>query len=81
MVDVCVGLMLVDEVIVKYLCFCEKLIFLVVNKIDGLDFDQVVVDFYLFGLGEIYLIVVFYGCGVLSLLEYVLLLWMEDFVL
>lgn len=39
MVDVCVGLMLVDEVIVKYLCFCEKLIFLVVNKIDGLDFD------------------------------------------
>lgn len=48
---------------------------------DGFDFDQVVVDFYLLGLGEIYFIVVLYGCGVLSLLEYVFLLWMDDVVL
>lgn len=39
MVDARAGLMSVDEAIVKYLRFREKSIFLVVNKIDGLDFD------------------------------------------
>lgn len=48
------------------------------NKTDGLDPDQAVVDFYSLGLGEIYPIAASHGRGVLSLLEHVLLPWMED---
>ncbi len=48
------------------------------NKTDGLDPDQAVVDFYALGLGEIYPIAASHGRGVLSLLEHVLLPWMED---
>ncbi|STI16423.1 GTP-binding protein EngA [Escherichia coli] len=40
--------------------------------------DQAVVDFYSLGLGEIYPIAASHGRGVLSLLEHVLLPWMED---
>ncbi|PZV32934.1 ribosome biogenesis GTPase Der [Escherichia coli] len=56
----------------------EKPTFLVANKTDGLDPDQAVVDFYSLGLGEIYPIAASHGRGVLSLLEHVLLPWMED---
>lgn len=43
-----------------------------------IDPDQAVVDFYSLGLGEIYPIAASHGRGVLSLLEHVLLPWMED---
>ncbi|HFI2832747.1 TPA: ribosome biogenesis GTPase Der [Escherichia coli] len=78
MVDARAGLMPADEAIAKHLRSREKPIFLVANKTDGLDPDQAVVDFYALGLGEIYPIAASHGRGVLSLLEHVLLPWMED---
>ncbi|HGD7804850.1 TPA: ribosome biogenesis GTPase Der [Escherichia coli] len=78
MVDARAGLMPADEAIVKHLRSREKPTFLVANKTDGLDPDQAVVDFYSLGLGEIYPIAASHGRGVLSLLEHVLLPWMED---
>lgn len=78
MVDARAGLMPADEAIAKHLRSSEKPTFLVANKTDGLDPDQAVVDFYALGLGEIYPIAASHGRGVLSLLEHVLLPWMED---
>ncbi len=78
MVDARSGLMPADEAIAKHLRSREKTTFLVANKTDGLDPDQAVVDFYALGLGEIYPIAASHGRGVLSLLEHVLLPWMED---
>ncbi|WP_369072299.1 ribosome biogenesis GTPase Der [Escherichia coli] len=78
MVDARAGLMPADEAIAKHLRSSEKPTFLVANKTDGLDPDQAVVDFYSLGLGEIYPIAASHGRGVLSLLEHVLLPWMED---
>lgn len=78
MVDARAGLMPADEAIAKHLRSCEKPTFLVANETDGLDPDQAVVDFYSLGLGEIYPIAASHGRGVLSLLEHVLLPWMED---
>ncbi|EOP1326002.1 ribosome biogenesis GTPase Der [Escherichia coli] len=78
MVDARAGLMPADEAIAKHLRPREKPTFLVANKTDGLDPDQAVVDFYSLGLGEIYPIAASHGRGVLSLLEHVLLPWMED---
>ncbi|GDB00502.1 ribosome biogenesis GTPase Der [Escherichia coli] len=78
MVDARAGLMPADEAIAKHLRSREKPTLLVANKTDGLDPDQAVVDFYALGLGEIYPIAASHGRGVLSLLEHVLLPWMED---
>ena len=78
MVDARAGLMPADEAIAKHLRSRENPTFLVANKTDGLDPDQAVVDFYSLGLGEIYPIAASHGRGVLSLLEHVLLPWMED---
>lgn len=78
MVDARAGLMPADEAIAKHLRSREKPTFTVANKTDGLDPDQAVVDFYSLGLGEIYPIAACHGRGVLSLLEHVLLPWMED---
>ena len=78
MVDARAGLMPADEAIANHLRSREKPTFLVANKTDGLDPDQAVVDFYSLGLGEIYPIAASHGRGVLSLLEHVLLPWMED---
>ena len=78
MVDARSGLMPADEAIAKHLRSRETPTFLVANKTDGLDPDQAVVDFYSLGLGEIYPIAASHGRGVLSLLEHVLLPWMED---
>ena len=78
MVDARAGLMPADEAIAKHMRSREKPTLLVANKTDGLDPDQAVVDFYALGLGEIYPIAASHGRGVLSLLEHVLLPWMED---
>lgn len=78
MVDARAGLMPADEAIAKHLRSREKPTFTVANKTDGLDPDQAVVDFYSLGLGEIYPIAASHGRGVLSLLEHVLLPWMDD---
>lgn len=77
MVDARAGLMPADEAIAKHLRSRQKPTFWWPTKrTDWI--DQAVVDFYSLGLGEIYPIAASHGRGVLSLLEHVLLPWMDD---
>ncbi|MCX8956773.1 ribosome biogenesis GTPase Der [Erwinia psidii] len=78
MVDARAGLMAADRAIAKHLRTREKPTFLVANKTDGLDADSAVVDFWALGLGDIYPIAASHGRGVTSLLEKVLLPWMDE---
>jgi GTP-binding protein len=72
MVDCREGLTVDDEIIAKKLRRFHKPIFLVVNKIDGIDIDVAIADFYQLGLGEPYPIAAAHGRGVTSLLDKVL---------
>ncbi len=58
-----------DEMIVKHLRNLEKPSFLVVNKIDGLDADNSIGDFYSLGFGQPYGIAATHGRGVQVLLD------------
>lgn len=78
MVDARAGLMPADEGIARHLRTRQKPTFLVANKTDGLDPDQAIGEFYALGLGDITPIAASHGRGVTSLLERVLLPWMED---
>lgn len=78
MVDARAGLMPADIAIAKHLRMREKPTFLVANKTDGIDADQAMADFWSLGLGDIYPIAASHGRGVTSLLEQVLLPWMEE---
>ncbi|WP_291972694.1 ribosome biogenesis GTPase Der [Candidatus Symbiopectobacterium sp.] len=73
MVDARAGLMPADLGIAQHLCSREKATFLVANKIDGVDADIAMADFYSLGLGEVYPMAASHGRGVTSLLENVLL--------
>jgi len=77
MVDARAGLMPADTAIANHLRSREKPTFLVANKTDGLDADAAVLDFWSLGLGEIHPIAASHGRGVTSLLELVLLPWMD----
>jgi len=72
MVDAREGLTAIDEIITKKLRRSHKPIFLVVNKIDGIDIDSAIADFFQLGLGEPYPIAAVHGQGVTSLLDNVL---------
>ena len=48
------------------------------NKTDGIDADQAIADFWSLGLGDIYPIAASHGRGVTSLLETVLLPWVDE---
>ena len=78
MVDARAGLMPADQQIANHLRSRQKPTFLVANKTDGLDPDSAVVEFYALGLGDIYSIAASHGRGVTSLLETVLLPWMDE---
>ncbi|PCJ46313.1 MAG: ribosome biogenesis GTPase Der [Moraxellaceae bacterium] len=69
MVDARAGVTPVDENLARRLRATEKTINLVVNKIDGLDFDTVTADFYSLGLGRPYGIAAAHNRGVTSLIE------------
>ncbi|WP_315709816.1 ribosome biogenesis GTPase Der [Brenneria uluponensis] len=73
MVDARDGLMPADRGIAQHLRSREKPTFLVANKIDGIDADTGIADFYSLGLGEVYPIAASHGRGVTSLLEKALL--------
>ncbi|WP_440864755.1 ribosome biogenesis GTPase Der [Symbiopectobacterium purcellii] len=73
MVDARAGLMTADLGIAQHLRSREKSTFLVANKIDGVDADIAMADFYSLGLGEVYPMAASHGRGVTSLLENVLL--------
>lgn len=72
MVDARAGLMPADSMIAQHLRSREKVTCLVVNKIDGLDHDSVVADFYALGLTDIHSIAATHGRGVTSLIENVI---------
>jgi GTP-binding protein len=69
LVDVREGLTVADQAIANHLRKQNKSVFLVGNKIDGLDADTAVAEFYQISLGEIYPIAASHGRGVSSLLE------------
>lgn len=72
------GLMPADSAIAKHLRSREKPTFAVANKTDGIDVDQAMADFWSLGLGDIYPIAASHGRGVTSLLEHVLLPWVDE---
>lgn len=69
MVDARDGMTASDQAIADHLRRQEKSIWVVANKIDGLDVDSATADFYQLGLGEIYNIAAAHGRGVNQLLQ------------
>ncbi|OCG22722.1 ribosome biogenesis GTPase Der [Gilliamella sp. App2-1] len=72
LVDARAGAMPADHAIAKHLRSRQKATFLVANKVDGIDADTAISDFYGLGLGEIHPIAASHGRGVSSLIETVL---------
>lgn len=72
LVDARSGLTPADEAIARQLRLKKKKIYLVVNKIDGLEATIAVADFYKLGLGEPFAIAASHGQGVTNLVEQVL---------
>lgn len=72
MVDARAGVMPADYAIAQHLRKRQKPSVLVANKIDGLDADAVVGDFYALGCGDVHGIAASHGRGVTSLMEDVL---------
>jgi len=71
LVDAKQGVAPADEMIVKHLRSLQKECFLVVNKIDGLDADNIINDFYSLGFGEPHGIAAAHGRGVRVLIDQV----------
>lgn len=75
MVDARAGVMAADVAIAKHLRSREKATFVVANKVDGLDADSAIADFYSLGLGEIHAIAATHGRGISVLLQTSLSPW------
>lgn len=71
MVNGCEGVIVVDEEVVKILYCMKKFVVLVVNKLDNIEMRVNIYDFYLFGFGELYLILGIYGFGLGDLFDVV----------
>lgn len=72
MVDARDGLTVGDQAIAQYLRTKEKDLYVVANKVDGIDGDSAAADFYSIGLGKITQIAASHGRGVSQLLDEVL---------
>lgn len=68
LVDARAGVMPADEGIANYLRKLDKSVYLVANKVDGIDGDSESADFYSLGLGNVYQIAAAHGRGVSQLL-------------
>ena len=68
MVDARAGLTSADEAIAAYLRKQNKTVFLVANKVDGIDADSAVAEFYTLALGDVHKIAAAHGRGVTQLL-------------
>ncbi len=66
------GLMLADQEIANYLRAKNKHVYVVANKVDGLDHDVSIAPFFELGMGEVHSIAAAHGRGVKSLMEQVL---------
>lgn len=72
LVDARSGLTAADDFIVNHLRKTKQNIFLAANKVDGVDANVILGDFYGLGLGELYQISASHGRGIRSLMEDVL---------
>ncbi|MBB72678.1 MAG: ribosome biogenesis GTPase Der [Legionellales bacterium] len=72
MVDARDGLTPTDAAIARQLRQLQKKVYMVANKIDGLDPDMALAEFYELGMGDIYHIAAAHGRGVTSLIEHIL---------
>ena len=72
MVDARAGLSAADEEIARKLRQQSYRVMLVANKIDGVDPDQVLSDFYALGMGEPFAVTATHGRGVKQLMDQVL---------
>ena len=79
LVDARAGLLPADIGIAEHLRKVNKKLFLVANKVDGIDGDSESADFYTLGLGNVHQIAAAHGRGVTQLLEEALLPLAEDF--
>ncbi len=68
LVDARAGLTSADESIAAYLRKQDKKVFLVANKIDGIDADSAIAEFYQLALGDVHQIAAAHGRGVTQLL-------------
>lgn len=71
LVDAQAGVTPADEMLAQVLRAREKPVLLVVNKIDGLNQDIVIADFFSLGLGDPVAIAAAHGRGVTQLIDYV----------
>ncbi|MCC2614960.1 ribosome biogenesis GTPase Der [Aestuariibacter halophilus] len=69
LVDARAGLTPADQGIAAHLRKQQKTVFLVANKVDGIDGDSESAEFYALGLGEVHQIAAAHGRGVAQLLE------------
>ncbi|WP_194756985.1 ribosome biogenesis GTPase Der [Aliidiomarina indica] len=69
LVDARMGISAADEFIAEYLRKQDKPVYLVANKIDGLDGDAAAADFYGLGLGQVWQVAAAHGRGVGQLLR------------
>ncbi len=69
LVDARSGMNAADQAIADHLRKQQKKVFLVANKIDGIDADSHCGEFYQLALGEVYQIAAAHGRGITSLLE------------
>ena len=69
LVDARAGMTVADEAIAEHLRRQEKKVFLVANKVDGIDADSVCGEFYALGLGEVYQIAAAHGKGVRQMID------------
>lgn len=72
LVDAQIGLAASDEILANHLRTFEKPVHLVVNKVDGLNVDVVIADFYSLGLGEPFAVAASHGRGVAYMINTVL---------
>ncbi|SNC58925.1 ribosome biogenesis GTPase Der [Sodalis endosymbiont of Henestaris halophilus] len=77
-VDGRAGLMAADKDIAIYLRRRQKTTVIVVNKIDGIDVDSAVGDFYALGMSDIVPIAALHGHGISNLLKNILLQFLSN---
>ena len=78
LVDARAGLTVADEAIAHHLRKQDKTTFLVANKVDGIDGDSAISEFYALALGEVHQIAASQGRGVSALLDRALIPVIEE---